>query len=1037
MRRLLTSLTSLSLLWANLVQAQEPNTTQPAVTPPSLFTASKADTFTPVDLDLEGDTQTTREEILQQFPALLEKELTPSGARALLRELYATGKYRDVAVYGRRGPAGDVLILVLKARLYITALSFTGLDESNLTKIERAFAIKKGDEFIEDRAARQGELVKLALSEMGYRSNNVTVFEGKKEGGVAVVVSVDLNEPTRIERVYLDGAAEMQAEAVKLLALRPGQTLDRTQTKEDTRTLKAFIRGLGYYDAQLSAPQEEERDGKLSLRYQVKLGPRYEVEFSGLSALTQDAARLTLRLEEEGIIASSTLGAASVRLREALQEKGFANAMVSASIVAKVDDFRLIRVEVKQGQKIKLAPIRFVGATTFTEKELQALARTRLVAGITPEEDPPTFALDSLGNISGRKSPYQETPEVQRPLRPFEIYRQKAISQTISEVKKRYLGLGYEAVKIGPEKLQWSTDGTEINIEIPIQEGPQTKVSTLTFTGNKALSRAELLAVSPLQESGPYTEEQREQLRAKTVELYTTKCYLYAKVTERAVRDQSKEAPRVSVELQIEEGPQVLFAGAKIEGNKEIKAEAIGHYVRLEKGEPLTPDKMREIQRRLLSLGIFESVSIEPERKDLPAPQKVIIVSVRERPARVTEASAGFSSDDGPRGQFLFTHGDVFGRMLSFSFRAKLNDSQFIAARDLELDPENPDSPVATFFKKELERKLVASLRNPLLGEAFGALVSAEVFVLDQRVNRAAFGVTKNVLGLSISTAAEQKRGFSFLLQADLEDNNAEAASGQDLDAIRASLPQAEQDLLDVFEGRTVLASLRPQLSYDLRNNPFNPTRGLFFQLNMEASRSINPTGSKLNFVSLGRVQTTAAAYVPYQRVVFEWVFRGGMVLPFSPESRTPPDRLFFVGGTSSVRGFPEEGLLPQDFADSLQQAIAVRSQESHGLPNSDFLTPVEVPRSLGANSFVSLSSTVRFPLPNAPNIEGSLFVDVGNGWLAPVSFDPFVLRASVGAGVRIPTAIGPIRFEAALKLDPRIDLEENILQFHFAVGSF
>ena len=83
------------------------------------------------------------------------------------------------------------------------------------------------------------------------------------------------------------------------------------------------------------------------------------------------------------------------------------------------------------------------------------------------------------------------------------------------------------------------------------------------------------------------------------------------------------------------------------------------------------------------------------------------------------------------------------------------------------------------------------------------------------------------------------------------------------------------------------------------------------------------------------------------------------------------------------------------------------------------------------------MSSTIRFPLPKVPKFEGTLFVDLGNGWLAPVSFSPFVLRSSVGAGVRIPTAIGPIRFEAAVKLDPRDDLEENFRQFHFAVGSF
>lgn len=1011
----------LALLLPSFTQAQ---TSQPS----SSFFIPSADTYSPVDLEVTGDETLSRKELLDLAPWILEGELTPNKARRFLKEIYATGKVRDAALFARHGSAGDILIVELKSRLYIAEIAFTGIEDIDEEKVRRAFGVRRGDEFIEDRAARQGELLRVALYELGYRSAQVAVFEGKTSAGVSLSVSVELGEPTRVSALYLDGSPpEVTREVQKVLSLREGAIIDLTQKKEDFRKLKLAIRTLGYYDAQIEGPAEEKSEEGASLRYKIKLGPRYEVGISGLSALSRAEAMKVLQLENEGIIVSSTLGAASQRLEDALHEKGFANAEVSGKVAVKVDNYRLIRFEVNEGEEISLSGVRFPGASVFSEKDLYQTVKARLVAGITPAEDPPTGGLDERGTVSGRKSPYSSFASPARPLRPEEIYRQKAIRQAISDIKKRYLALGYEAVQVGPEELVWSPSGTEVEVKIPILEGPQTTVSSIKVEGNQAFSTKELTSLGPLAVNGPYTQDAQEDLRVRIVEQYTKQGYLYAQIDAIPTRE---SASKVSVALVIQEGPQVTYAGVKIEGNQEVQRDAIEDYVRFTKGEVLTPQKMRALQSRLLSLGLFESVSIEPEKKNTPEAQKILIVSVRERKSRVFEWSIGASSDDGPRGQILYTDGDVFGQMLAFSLRAKLSDSQVIAARQEEVNAED-------FFKNELERKLVASLRDPLLGEALGSLVAGEVLFVHQRINRAAFGVTKTSFGFALGTVAEQKRGFSFSLEADLENNVANGVAGQDLDAIRAGLPQSEQDLLDVFEGQTILASLRPGLSYDLRNNPFNPTKGIFLRADLEAARSLTATGRDLNFVSLGRLSTTAAAYVPYRRVVFEWVFRGGMVLPFSPESRTPPDRLFFVGGTGSVRGFQEDGLLPQDFADSLSDALAVRQEESHGRPQGEFLTPLAVPRSLGGNSFVALSSAVRFPLQKSKKAEGELFLDVGNAWLAPVSFDPFVLRASVGAGVRFPTVIGPVRLEAALKLNQRADLLESIGQIHFAVGAF
>ena len=796
------------------------------------------------------------------------------------------------------------------------------------------------------------------------------------------------------------------------------------RAKKTPRRIKESLRAFGYFESRIEGPREEESGGDVALVYTLTLGARYEVDITGLAGVSREEALRALALESEGAITASTLGAAAQRLQALLREVGYAEATARGYVAARAPGFGVLRVEASPGPLVRIEEISFSGASALSPKRLTRIIEDALAEGLPPAR-PDTAALDARGYAAGRV-PWEEPPEAVPPAR---RYRPKALRAALQEITATYRALGYASAEVRAQPPEPLGDPRYLKLRVSIAEGPQTTVSALRFKGNAALPAETLSALGPLRTGGPYDPAQREPTRLRVLEAYNRRGFLYANVSAELLPSGAPSSPAVELRFTIDEGPEVRATSVEITGNQAVRQDAIARLVHISAGDLITFESLQEAERRLLSLGIFEYATIELEQPEQASPEKRVIVSVRERSSLALEASGGFSSDDGPRGRFILTENNLTGRAFAASLRLQINDSQLLAPRQ--------DFDLKDFLRLEVERNVIASLRGPLLGGIGRQLFFGEAHASHQRINRAAFGITKNGAGLSAGSLIEPRRLLGLSLQLDLEESRSTAAEGIDLEALQATLPAGERDLLDVFEGQTILISLRPRLTLDQRDDPRNPSRGLFSRTDLELARSLNIPGiDGLNFVSLARLETVAVGYLPLRGLSLEVIARGGAVLPLSAQSQTPPDRLFFLGGTDSVRGFPEEGLLPEDFSQGLLDALALRVQESHGIPGGDFLTPIIIPRSLGGSSFLAGSLLLRGPIPGLQPAQWEAFFDLGNSWLAPLSLSPFALRKSAGIGIRFPTPVGPARLELGFKLDRRAALEGSILQPHLAIGA-
>jgi outer membrane translocation and assembly module TamA len=150
---------------------------------------------------------------------------------------------------------------------------------------------------------------------------------------------------------------------------------------------------------------------------------------------------------------------------------------------------------------------------------------------------------------------------------------------------------------------------------------------------------------------------------------------------------------------------------------------------------------------------------------------------------------------------------------------------------------------------------------------------------------------------------------------------------------------------------------------------------------------------------------------------------RAGRIFQLLDDSETYPDRLFFLGGVDSIRGFLRDSVVPQDVAERILAADP---------SDPDRLTVRQV-AIRGGDVFVNPRAELRIPVSDL--VQTTLFLDSGNLWVQPESFEPWKLRYAGGSGIRVGTPIGPIALDYGVNLVRRS--WEDFGAFHFSMGLF
>ena len=164
----------------------------------------------------------------------------------------------------------------------------------------------------------------------------------------------------------------------------------------------------------------------------------------------------------------------------------------------------------------------------------------------------------------------------------------------------------------------------------------------------------------------------------------------------------------------------------------------------------------------------------------------------------------------------------------------------------------------------------------------------------------------------------------------------------------------------------------------DTRDNPFLPTRGT--SMSFGARLFARPLVSEYTFIK-GQFGFSHVKGFKDGSSVASGV-RIGLAFPFGSTEAVPISEAFFAGGDSTIRGFVRDTVGP----------------------------------ATGGEAMLILNEEFRFPIWR--DLKGVIFYDAGNVYAQFSDFDPTDLRHVLGVGLRLETAIGPVRVEYGRKLD-------------------
>jgi outer membrane protein assembly factor BamA len=593
---------------------------------------------------------------------------------------------------------------------------------------------------------------------------------------------------------------------------------------------------------------------------------------------------------------------------------------------------------------------------------------------------------------------------------------------------------------------------------IPIRLGPRTTLWDVAFTGVKSVSEEDVARAAQLPLGEPVSTKKLDDARRRIVDWYKELGYAYADA--KYTLEPSLDNTRARVRLDVSEGSQVIVQAIVIRGLYVTHEGVVRRRIKLEVGQPYHTSDVDRTRERIETLGVFSSVALSLSDPYVPQSRKTVYIDVVEKLPRYIEVRPGFSTGEGVRGTIEYDERNVLGYAIGAVFRAQLSYlPEFLIL----------DQQVATNYKQvhdRLARRITLSGTFPEVG--LGPQVRSQVDAIYVRDLERDFALDK-ISGFG-SLIYRPIREVTTTLGVSLEDNNVQLFQFNSLAAYlvcnmqnSGSFNAGLEALLRVPDGESAVVAGRVSIAWDRRDSAFNAHRGTFVFLGTELVNSwprgaaVTPNVTDLAqcsaqqqkqvtlpaapqaFSHFVRLTQTLAGYIPiFRNVSLALEVRFGENIRVAPcEYKNPvpgepyptfctyPDRLFFMGGFDSMRGWLQDTFVPQDYADQVASNQLVCTSSS-----TNCLIPLR-----GGNLMINPRVELRFPLYNT--IDGAVFADFGNLWVNPTYIydHPISLRADIGPGIRWQTPVGPLVFDYGVNLTKRA--YEDFGAFHFAIGLF
>jgi outer membrane protein insertion porin family len=558
----------------------------------------------------------------------------------------------------------------------------------------------------------------------------------------------------------------------------------------------------------------------------------------------------------------------------------------------------------------------------------------------------------------------------------------------LKRIEAFYVDRGFPEARVKSFDAKLNEKQTAVNLSIVIAEGEPIRVERITFTGFEALPAEHMQTLSArlaLKEGQPLDRARVQASREVALDELRDHGYPYATVQ---VREAAGAGPRqMTILFQAEAGPVAYFGPIQIAGNSSVGDSIIRRQLWFRPGQLFEQNKLRESQRRLYGLELFQFVNVEPVGLDERSSEIATRVTVTEGKHRRVNFSVGYGTEERARGEVDWRHVNFFGGARTAGVLARYSS---------------------------LDRGVKLNLNQPYLFSRFYSLgVTGQAWFTDEQP----YDLT--TVGGRIVLTRQFRRGggpiirglrpattLAFTYVNEWQDYTISEEAQND--------PDFRDDLIalgldpDTGQGSGQLSSMMIDFGRNTTENILDARHGYITALHLEqAGRWMGGDFDYYELTAEGRYYKSLGT-----RAVVAVRMRAGSIDAWGDEDQLVPFfKRYFLGGATNLRGWGRFEVSPLG---------------GTGEP-------------VGGHSFLNFSTELRMPVWG--NFGAVLFLDGGNVWTNPWDFNLNDMRYDVGPGIRYNTPIGPFRADLGIQLNPIDGLIVNgeeqkyPLRFHFSIG--
>ena len=241
-------------------------------------------------------------------------------------------------------------------------------------------------------------------------------------------------------------------------------------------------------------------------------------------------------------------------------------------------------------------------------------------------------------------------------------FDRRAFDADLERIQAFYRDRGFPDARVSSFDVKLNDTQDQVDVVVRISEGEPTVVAGVDLTGFDVLPpnvQRSLRESLPLQAKRPLDRQLAVASRERALNTLRDYGYPYAEV---ALSQQGVGGKEVKVAFAATPGALAHFGPIEIDGEKSVSENVVRRQLTFKEGDVFSRREMRESQRKLYRLELFQFANIESkENKDTQSPEVPTRVTVAEDKHQRLTTGFGYGSEEKARATLRWDHLNFFG----------------------------------------------------------------------------------------------------------------------------------------------------------------------------------------------------------------------------------------------------------------------------------------------------------------------------------------------------------------------------------------